>query len=228
VWISATRNLNWAIWDISRRLAFAYASALPDPAIAPHDGNSSSHSTAQTKAGQLQVHLSIIKIDPPARPGDKTPPANLPANASAATSHGASAGATGKSKGEDKGPSEMWIRPRDVLSSALDTIPMNALEHRDCMMARNRAGLCEEVLFYGRIFGGSVLADFVFTANVSQTELRSCHARAPMHLRRQAVAHDTGPPLLASRSSIQTPLYRRQQSARMAATRPVGPARRQA
>ena len=152
VWISTTRNLNWAIWDISRRLAFAHACEAA--------GNGTVSSATVSQKGQLQVHLSIIRIDPPARPGDKTPPDNTASN-------GSRSAKDGEGEGAKKGPSEMWIRPRDVLSSAIDTIPLNAMEQKDCVLARIRASLCEEIMFYGRIFGGSVLADVVFTSTVS-------------------------------------------------------------
>lgn len=158
VWISTTRNLNWAIWDISRRLAFAHACEAAGNGMTPNSNHTGARSAPASQERQLQVHLSIIRIDPPARPGDKTPPDNTASNASSSAKEG---------EGAKKGLSEMWIRPRDVLSSAIDTIPLNAMEHKDCLLARNRAGLCEEVMFYGRIFGGSVLADVVFTSTVS-------------------------------------------------------------
>lgn len=153
VWISTTRNLSWAIWEISRRLAFAHAQnehlALQSATHADEHG-AALRLPVPHRQSELQVHLSIIKLDPPARPGAGATPPESP-----------------KEGGKKKGPSEMWIRPRDVLSSALDTIQLNSIEQRDHVLARNRAGMSEEVLFFGRIFGENVLADVVFTSTVS-------------------------------------------------------------
>ena len=78
VWISTTRNLSWAIWEISRRLAFAHAQnehlALQSATHADEHG-AALRLPVPHRQSELQVHLSIIKLDPPARPGaGATPP----------------------------------------------------------------------------------------------------------------------------------------------------------
>lgn len=114
-WISATASLDWAIWDVARRLA----------------------SPASPGQEPEEVRIAVIRTST-----DHAPSREQPGGA-------------------------LWALPATYLDRALPRLWENpnktAVYRAAAQMAKSR----QEMLYYGRIFADSIVADVVFTKKVS-------------------------------------------------------------
>lgn len=162
VFISATRCLDWALWSVARRLAEMArmrAERLVRTDIAIEDGDGDGEGEGE----EDEVHMTVIRLDSP--------------------------GAVGV----DGQKAEVWVQPRGAIQAAIDSHNSlhshnsqhaqstqnthNApkqnqgtfnMDKEQSYRARSMASESNEVLFFGRVFGSSVMADLVFTAEVSR------------------------------------------------------------
>jgi hypothetical protein len=163
VFVSASRSLDWSIWEVARRLAAA--------ARRGREGEGGGE--------EGTVHLSVIRLDPP--------------GSTDAAAFGVGPEASEYAQGQAQPQtqkqthkSEVWFQPRAVIQAAIevDAAGMYQAERDDLYRVRSMVGASNEVLFFGRVFGTSVLADLVFTAEVSDagrmglTRLSACLCRS--------------------------------------------------
>jgi hypothetical protein len=141
-WASACGNLDWAIWEIARRLS----QGLPSVRLAiirkKHDDFN-----AQATAGTASAA------------GARTPNNDVESSGAVNPSSDASRGKVGKVR-------ELTVAPAMVLDRHIPRI-ISERKKEVYASAAVRAREAHEVLYYGRIFTDSVLANLAFTRNVS-------------------------------------------------------------
>jgi hypothetical protein len=165
-WVSTCGNLDWAIWEIARRLS----QGLPSVRLTiirqkHHDaGPLNHHDTANT-------------------PGALTPNIDVESSGAVNPNPDASWGKAGKlgKVGKVGKVRELKVAPAVVLGRHIPRI-ISERKKEVYSSAAARAREAGEVLVYGRVFSESVLADLTWTRNVSWLHC-TCTVHVHVHVR---------------------------------------------